>query len=102
VEDGGVLQLPLQDTPFPVSFEREAEARQRRQAQEQAQRIAALEATELSSADSAPAMDGDGSDMSLSNQGDVWAGQFGEFGVMDSSDDLEDFLGNEDWHGDWD
>jgi hypothetical protein len=96
------LQLPLHDTPFPVSFEREAVARQRRQAQEQAQRIAALEATEEPSPDSLSASDGDGLVGSISDQGEVWAGQFGEFGVTDSSGDLEGYLGNEDWQGDWD
>jgi hypothetical protein len=91
---GGVLQLPLQDTPFPVSFEREEVTRQRRRAQEQAQRIAALEATELSSDGSAPS-DEDGSEVSPSDHDAGWAGQFGEFGVLDSSDDLEDYLAEE-------
>jgi hypothetical protein len=54
------------------------------------------------SPDSLSASDGDGSVGSISDQGEVWAGQFGEFGVMDSSGDLEGYLGNEDWQGDWD
>jgi nitric oxide reductase activation protein len=42
-----VLQLPERDVPFAVRFEREAVARQRQQAAEQARQIADMEAEDL-------------------------------------------------------
>lgn len=46
---GLLLQLPTEDTQVPVQFEREAVVRQRQQAATLAQRLAELEASELSS-----------------------------------------------------
>jgi hypothetical protein len=91
------LQLPEQEAPFPVRFEREAEARQREEAVMQAQRIAELEATELSSDET----ETDSGILPSDLEDYVWDGKLGDAGVLDSSDDLG-ALCEELWGMGWD
>jgi hypothetical protein len=95
---GGLLQLPDDDAPFPVCFEREEVTRQRQQAVLQAQSIAELEASDMTSEASTPLSGSYAPPLSSADEDFLWAGEFGEGGVLDSSGDLEDFLAEE-WLG---
>jgi hypothetical protein len=88
-----VLQLPERDVPFTVRFEREAVARQRQQAAEQARQIADLEADDLSTEETLPSESDELEDFAA-------AGRLGNAGVFDSSEDMDgfDLDGGEDWY----
>jgi hypothetical protein len=87
-----VLQLPERDVPFTVRFEREAVARQRQQAAEQARQLADMEAEDLSTEETPSE-----SDEFEGFGGFGWAG---DAGVFDSSEDVDGFSsdGGADWY----
>jgi hypothetical protein len=86
------MQLLERDVPFTVRFEREAAARQRQQAVEQARRIANMEAEDLSTEETPSESD--------EFKGFGGAGRAGDAGVFDSSEDVDGFSsdGGTDWY----
>lgn len=100
----GILELPVQEAPFAVSFVPEAVERQQLEADQQARAIAQLDAYEFSSdegEDTVSAMSGSGTSGSISDGSGglsdgsrgLWEGYGAEegwegYGVFDSSEDV--------------
>jgi hypothetical protein len=86
-----MLELPTQDQPFPVSFERQQDALQRHNlARQQAQLTAQLEITELHSNDITPSSSEE--EYAVYERACKYAGAatwLEDVGVLDSSDDID-------------